>query len=211
MFKYYVSLGENCEVAFQMRRVLGRDESSFFSWNITSFEALTSLLTHRFQGIMQLENLSTKSQGGSLIHDAAHDYWFHSDFPHYADVDFSDHPETLANHITKANYLTSKFYEIARSGQNIAFFYKTAAENVKIKSIILRENLLAVTQGMSPFTLVVIQTQDRSEQDWALNGIANRYVARFAPRGDAHDGHVSSWDKIFAEFRHIDGLRLAGY
>jgi hypothetical protein len=32
LFDEYVSLGWNCEAAFQIRRALGRDDASFFNW-----------------------------------------------------------------------------------------------------------------------------------------------------------------------------------
>jgi hypothetical protein len=210
MFDSYVSLGENCEIAFQMRRVLRRDESSFFGWNITSFSAFECLVDCDFQGIMQPENFRFHGSG-DLVRDLHCDYLFHSDFPRVANVDFAAFPEIIAAHRSKAQYLVEKFYETARTGGKVVYFYKTPVEDARDKAPGMVERLLKASEGRENFRLVIVQTADRAEPDWNMNLVSNRYVRRFAPYDDAHDGHVSTWDRIFAEFPHAQGLQLAGY
>ncbi len=57
-FDEYVSLGSDCEVGFQFRRVLGHDSSSFCNWNVTGIAALERLLATRFAEVLQEQNIA---------------------------------------------------------------------------------------------------------------------------------------------------------
>lgn len=210
MFDRYASLGYNCEGAFQIRRALGRDDSNFFSWNITTFDALDSLLANRFEGIMNVENFRHHTM--DLVRDLAGDYMFHSLFPHEENINYSDYPEIVQEHQEKAAYLVEKFIAAAQSDDiRTCYFYKTDEADARDRSVRVRDLLLDLSEGRQNFQLVTIQTADRQESSWDEPMVFNRYAKRFAAIDDAHDGHVSSWDRIFAEFPHREGLRLAGY
>jgi len=209
-YHHYVSLGHNCEIAFQFRRVLGRDSSSFFSWNVTPLGALHSLLDARFAGILQPENLRPHGDG-SLVWDASHDFAFHSPFATPDPHDDPDFAAQLEDFRGKTNYLIDKFVETARGEESVAYFYKTEEPDARAHALALRDALDGYHQGRDNFIIVMLQTQDRAEADWGEARIANRYLARFGPWYDATDGHVLSYDAVFSEFPHVEPLRLAGF
>lgn len=207
-FSNYVSLGSNCEIAFQFRRILGRESSSFFSWNVTSFAALSSLLSSRFSGILEEQNLSPHGHG--MVRDNFHDYLFHTPFSTPNPSDDPDFAKNLANHRSKARYLIDKFTSQAASGEPIVYFYRTEEEDAKAKAMVVRDSLAGM-HHRDNFRLVIIQAESRREDDWQEACIANRYVLRLAPFNDATDGHVSSYDRIFREFPFSGEMRYSGY
>lgn len=207
-FTNYVSLGSNCEIAFQFRRILGRESSSFFSWNVTSFAALTSLLSSRFGGILEEQNLAPHGHG--MVRDNGHDYLFHTPFSTPDPADDPDFAKNLEDHRSKARYLIDKFVSQAASDDGTVYFYRTEEDDVKAKAIGVRD-VLAEIHGRDNFRLVVIQAEGRREDDWQEACLANRYVLRLAPFNDATDGHVSSYDRIFREFPFSGEMRYSGY
>ena len=209
IFDFYVSLGDNCEGAFQIRRVLGRDDSSFFSWNITTAKSFIDLMDNDFSGIMQPENL--RPHVADLVIDGKYEYMFHSQFPHRPDVVFTDYPEIAQTHQEKAQYLIDKLKKNAVSDQTTAYFFKAAEEDAKPKAEEMLKRLETLHGGRDNFRFVLLQEASRHEDDWGYDRLKNRYLKRLAPMDDAHDGHVYSWDKVFQEFPHKDPMRLAGY
>lgn len=208
-YQHYISLGSNCEIAFQFRRVLQQDSSSFFSWNVTDCSALLRLLKTRFEGVAELGNIRPHSHPSMLL-DTRYDYLFHNPF---ATGEPSEDPQfdtTWAAYRSKVEYLVAKFLRDAASDDRTAYFYKTDEEDVRGKARLIRDAL----QDLHPkdnFDLVIIQTRDREEADWGETRLRNRYVRRFAPFDDATDGHVSSYDAIFREFPKAVTMYYAGY
>lgn len=208
-YQHYISLGSNCEIAFQFRRVLQQDSSSFFSWNVTDCSALLRLLKTRFEGVAELDNIRPHSHPSMLL-DTRYDYLFHNPF---ATGEPSEDPQfdtTWAAYRSKVEYLVAKFLRDAASDDRTAYFYKTDEEDVRGKARLIRDAL----QDLHPkdnFDLVIIQTRDREEADWGESRLRNRYVRRFAPFDDATDGHVSSYDAIFREFPKAVTMYYAGY
>jgi hypothetical protein len=208
-FDFYASLGDNCEAAFQIRRVLGRDDSSFFSWNITTPQAFNALIDNDFYDIMRPENL--RPHVADLIIDGKYDYMFHSQYPHTPGVVYADYPDITAEHHKKASYLIDKLKANARSHQKTAYFYKSNRPDIKAEAYEMAQRLETLHEGADNFVLVILQPASTEEDDWGHPKLKNRYLRRLAPMDDAHDGHVFSWDKVFREFPHATPMRLAGY
>jgi hypothetical protein len=208
-FDNYTSLGRDCEVGFQLKRVRGAPESGFFNWNITDAPALLALLEHDFAGILEAENLSLHG-GGSLVHDASHDFMVHHEFDTKLFKDAPDFTRKLKVLRQKFAHFEKKFRETAAAPGKTAYFYKCTHPEARELALAVQA-LLARYHGANPFSIIIIQTQDRFEPDWGLPGIHNRYVERFAPYNDTPDGHVPSWDAIFREFPHKQPLKLANY
>lgn len=206
-YDHYISLGSNCEVAFQFRRVLQKDSSSFFSWNITNWLSLKRVLDVDFQDILHPHNIAFTHRG--LYADRGHGYHYHGSFktddPH-SEPDFQ---QLLDADRSKLTYLAGKFREQMATGR-CALFYRPFENDgdARQNAIEVRERLLRYGEN---FTLVVIQHQSFDEPDWNEDGIANVYLKRYAPGDDATDGHVLSYDAIFSRFPHREGLHLAGY
>ena len=210
MYGHYISLGTNCEVAFQFRRVLQRDSSSFFSWNVTSSSSLLSLFRADFQSILSANNISQHGDGGLCL-DASHGYLFHSPFACPNPLDDPRFEASLASHRQKVNYLIEKLYESAKGDERIAYFYKTDEIEAKKVFTDLRNEMLRFHNGRDNFVIVAVLPQTLAEPDWKEDGIDNCYIKRFAPVDDASDAHVSTWDKIFRKHPHLDPMYLSGY
>lgn len=209
VFDRYVSLGCNCEVGFQLKRVRGVSESGFFTWNITEPAALVSLLENDFSGILSRENL-TLHEGGHLMHDASHDFMVHHSFDPVAFKDAPDFDKKLVELRGKFQHFVNKFRQNAAEPGRIAYFYKGSLKNPQGFALQVHA-LLKRYHRQNPFSLIVLQSSDHHMPDWGLPGIHNRYLKRFSPYSDTPDAHVPSWDAIFREFPHRKPLHLANY
>lgn len=209
VFDRYTSLGRDCEVGFQIKRVLGFQESGFFNWNYTDPEPLVSLLSSDFSGILQPENLSVHN-GGALIRDASHGFFMHHEFDVERFKAAPDFSEKLAELKAKFLYFVRDFKRAAASRQKTVYFLKYEGTDARSFALRIREELVRYHQG-NPFKIVFLQAADRYESEWGLAGIHNRYLKRFAPFDDTLDAHVPTWDKVFREFPHKLPLRLANY
>ena len=207
LYDNYISLGNNCEAGFQIRRVLGYDRSSFFNWNITPVSALLSLLESDFLGILEANNLRHREH--DLFEDRSHNYALHAEFS-FPNINGDGLFLTkLTSLREKSEYLVSKFRQLSHYGQT-AFFYRTdEVQN-------LHQNMLNVADALTryvpsdQFDLIVAVSANILEGSYNQGNVYFRPLMRLAPAWEAHDGHVSSWDKIFAEFPHRGGLRLSG-
>lgn len=213
MFDQYVSLGANCEVAFQFRRVLGKDFSSFFQWNVTLQEPLKNLLSSRFSGIAK-RNMLRYPGSGTLVEDLSYNYHFHwagslEGFP-------GDTPDELfEENERKLQYLADKFIRNLQSTNRMAFFYALREPVVDYSFF---SDILKILDSLAERRLdaafIVLSTVDKSElpADALIEPrLYFRNLRRFAPWEDATDGHVLSWDAVFREFPHNEEMRLAGY
>jgi hypothetical protein len=209
VFDQYTSLGRDCEVGFQFKRVLGFQESGFFNWNYTDPEPLLSLLSSDFAGILEANNLSVHADG-ALIHDASHHFFLHHEFDIHLFQNASDFSEKLIKTKNKFDYFIHEFKKAAHSNTRTAYFLKYEAPDARTFALKLQAELKRYHEE-NPFTVIVLQTIDRAEDDWGVAGIHNRYLKRFAPYDDTLDAHVPSWDNIFREFPHKSPLRLANY
>jgi hypothetical protein len=204
----YVSLGRTCEVAFQFRRVIGEHKAGFFNWNLTPVDALLSLLRSDFQGILLDENLSHLKD--NLFLDSGHNYAVHADFS-YPDLRSDGNYDIKIKRLReKTDYFLSIFRSLGDRGKT-AFFYRTEEVDNIAQHMTNVRNLLCSYICKSKFDLVVAMPASNLDRPYDDGNIHFRKLARLAPGPDAQDGHVSSWDKIFAEFPHRVGLRLAGY
>lgn len=207
-WRHYQSLGINCEAAFQFRRVLGVDHSALFQWNVTPIPVLKAMLASDLKGLGRRENLIYEGNG-SLVRDRAFNYHFHWDgdwtlFPdRVPEIDYKNNIEKLA-------YLARKFDETLASGEPIVFFY-TCQEPNTAEDLVEVAGLLRKRAARAKFMLVALRLEGDQTPNPAHPDIAVRRVKRFAPWADATDGHVKSWDAVFAEFPHEAGLRLAGF
>lgn len=144
-----------------------------------------------------------------MVKDARYGYLFHSPFDlNSKEVGFDN--SIMEGYRTKANYLVDKMRQNALKSR-VLYIFKSKEADLKAKAVEMRDAIIKFSEGRDAFDLVVLQPQHKAEDDWGLDRIANRYLKRLAPRLDACDGHVSSWDKVFREFAHKKPLRFSGY
>ena len=200
MFDQYVSLGRNCEIAFQFRRIFQKDHAHYFHWLVTPFDCLLDILENDFEGAFAKENLLV-TDDPDMILDRRYRIKYHSPFRKELGRNLSGprfdalHAEALA----KYEFLAQRFRDLAASDRRVAYFVKVDEADARGKARALR----ALLEGRYPghdFRLVILQRAEQAEDDWGEAWIANRYLERFAPFSHAADGHVPSWDRVFAEF-----------
>lgn len=200
MYDSYVSLGSNCEPAFQFRRLWGRDVSGYFNWMVTPLPALVEVVAADFQGLFARENLEPVHEH-TMVRDTRFGVTFHSPFHRRLGSTFEG-PEFDQLHegfLGKLAYLAAKFRANAQSNASTLYILKTDLPDARAHAGRLRDILLARYPDHR-FDLLVLQSADRSEAQWDEPRMFNRYLRRFAPVDDARDGHLESWDRIFAEF-----------
>ncbi|MEC4596526.1 hypothetical protein [Burkholderia vietnamiensis] len=210
MYDHYMSLGINCEAGFQFRRVLGRDISSFFNWNVTPPDALEKLLESDFANIGIAENLRFEGNG-TLVRDVLYDYHFHWVGEGLDNITDGATDEYRSNR-SRLDHLVEKFRSTLRAGRPIAFFYTCNGGDV-VDRLPRIEGLLEEKYGAKDFTIVALRSEEDASQVPAFDSprLVSRTVKRFAPWSDATDGHVSSWDALFREFPHTAPMALSGY
>lgn len=191
-FDEYVSLGGNCEVAFQMRRALGRDQSGICSWWFMDLPALLALLRDGFRKILMPNNLIPWP--GHMVRDTAYGYCFHSPFEAEQPIDDPNFADLLAEHREKVEHLKGRFYR--PSGRRV-YFLKLVQQPLDGELAELVSHLRTIG---ADFALVVL-TVEPMEADLGPE-VHFRTLERFAPIEAAQDGHEPSWDRIFAEFPH---------
>jgi hypothetical protein len=210
MYDHYMSLGINCEAGFQFRRVLGRDTSSFFNWNVTPADALEKLLENDFANIGAAENLRFEGNG-TLVRDVLYDYHFHWVGEGLDNVNDGASHEYRSNR-SRLDYLVEKFRSTLQADSPIAFFYTCNGGDVTDRLPRI-EALLDKKYGAKEFKIIALLSEEHASRVPTFDSprLVCRTVKRFAPWSDATDGHVSSWDALFREFPHTAPMALSGY
>jgi hypothetical protein len=200
MYDNYVSLGFNCEAAFQFRRLLGRDVAYFFNWLVTPLGSLVEVMRSDFAEVYRQDNLEV-TNNPMMVLDRGSGMKFHSAFRKELGRDLSG-PRFDALFVeSRAKYamLAQRFRDLAASPNRVLYVVKTAEADATPRVVELRD-LIAARYPAHDFAVVALQTGDRHEADWGEPRIFNRYLDRFAPTSRAGDGHEPSWDRVFAEF-----------
>ncbi len=202
-FDEYVSLGWNCEAAFQIRRVLGRDDSSYFGWGIFEIDSLIRLIEAWFGGTFDADAL-TWDDDYRLPRDRNFDFAFHGP---WAAGESRDDPALLPklqDHRAKAAHLANRF--LTPRGP-AALLYKPPCTMPAEKIDRLAGLLAEITPDV---TMVILRLAHESSSNATHPMLHERLLRRAAPIDHASDGHLASWDAVFAEFQHRAlGLRAS--
>lgn len=196
-FDRYVPLGVNCEADWQLRHLIGYQESGFFANGVAQLKPLVSLIASDFAGIGQSQNL--RYEGNStLVRDTAHGYTFHWVGPGVEQCS-DPNTESFIRNIGRLNYLAAKFRSSVSSDESIAFIY-TCHDEVPFEPLSQVARLLEQQYGTTDFKIIVLQSIERYEPEWDHPRLVNRYLKRLAPWSDVADASIECWHKIFAEF-----------
>lgn len=211
MYDYYVSLGYNCEVAFQFRRVLGRDVAYMFNWMVTPLDSLHRIVANDFEGSFLKENIEVTADPDMLL-DRAYGIRFHSPFRKELGRDLSGPRfEALYEQFQgKIALFKERFRGLAASRHRVLYVVKTDEERARERLAAFRD-LMRTRWPEHDFEILALQLRGKEEPAWPEPRLHNRYMRRFAPTSDAPDGHLASWDKVFAEFPLKPGAMQAPY
>jgi len=210
-YEKFISLGLNCEISFQLRRLQGGDIDSYiFSW--ADLRSMGALLDCLRQGPAIFEAPMTPLTI-DMLHLARHKVSFHgkTKLEDMLLPDGTYDPQKLElsrrEIISRHTYLFSKFNTVMDSGKSILFLLKPRPEfdscdpgYVRQSAIDVRD-LLRKQHPNSVFDVLVLQEQKYQEPNWSLENIQNRYLAHFAPNSTSWDADIPSWDAIFNEFK----------
>jgi len=197
VFDEYVSLGYNCEVAFQLRRALGRDESGFFNWGIFDIDSLIALIESRFEGAFCLGQRGW-DESNQLARETHYRFSFHGPWRPGRPLDDPQFAEGLVAHRTKVKHLADRFPN--HQGRRL-YLCRPACTQPAEKVERLAKLLSRITPDA---TLVLMRLSCESSSNARHPMIAERILERAAPADAAEDGHAPSWDAVFAEFPHRD-------
>ncbi|WP_162179660.1 DUF1796 family putative cysteine peptidase [Solidesulfovibrio alcoholivorans] len=198
----YISLGNNCEVSFQIRRLLGWDVAYYFNWLITPLDSLIRIISNDFSDSLKIEKLRLDFSSEMVV-DTMYNISYHFPFQH---ISFDGSIQKFLDHVhrelqSKMNYLRNRFYQICNSEHNVLYIIKADDSDAKAKII----NFQAMLKKKFPahkFDILVIMRDDAFENkgDWNIPGIFNRYVSFFAPCDQADKADEKNWDSLFQEF-----------
>jgi hypothetical protein len=194
-FDEYVSLGYNCEVGFQIRRILGHDEASYFSWGIFPIDSIIALIEAKFCGVFNRDSLAW-DKSHQLPRETTFDFAFHGPWHTDNPTNDPDFERALSEYRHKAAHLARKFL---RPGGNRLYIYKPICTQPKEKV----DRLAQLLASISPqSTMVLLRLSYETSSNATHPMIVERVLEHAAPADAVDRAHEPSWDRLFAEFPH---------
>jgi hypothetical protein len=212
MYDTYISLGFNCEIAFQFKRI-GYDESSFFRWAYSPFESTINLIQNDFKDVYLKENLIP--DWDSMVEDTKYKISFHTKLLSEEDQQTKNR-YFLANYsfdeihqkeVKKIQYFIKKWDSLVNSDKSVLYIIKPDQDGSQAHA----KKLLDLFNHKYPnhqFMIVYLQTQEFQEPDWGFSQLKNIYFPHFAPVEQATNGSVAAWDELFANFPLKQNVKL---
>ncbi|HEY0052558.1 MAG TPA: DUF1796 family putative cysteine peptidase [Caulobacteraceae bacterium] len=196
-FDEYVSLGDNCETAFQLRRATGVDGGHFLDWTRVAPEVVATLIERRFAGILQPDALAF-DPATALCVDRAYGHQFHH---HFADgarpQDDPRFEERLGNERRRADHLIPRLLQ-PRGPR--CYVMRAQGRLNRIQAVRVR-HAVAALHPESDFLLVTVQAEaHRRPHPWRYPNIEERFVSFVADPASADVGDEPGWDAILTEF-----------
>ncbi|MET0372299.1 MAG: DUF1796 family putative cysteine peptidase [Sphingobium sp.] len=207
----FASLGYNCEAAFQFRRILGHDVSSYFNWTYNKPQSVIKLIRNDFADMLLPDRIAPT---GIMIWESGYDISYHGDIFNKSDngkdkASFDLHYNDLAG---KMAFLRQKWLDTTASNDHTTYYLKlkeeSGAPRPRTQAVRVRDALREAYPDHS-FLIVAIMSLEQSqrEPDWVEPQIINRYLSAFAPDSSPQDGNVEEWDQIFEEFPIVESVR----
>lgn len=189
-FDEYVSLGYNCEVAWQLRRAHGDDRAGFFNWRITDTSQLVALLQRRFEGLLKPDQIGPGEAPG-MIRDLSYHYQIHSPFE---TTDFASDPDFIA----KLDLERGKMSHLAERFKNPegrrCYFLKPRFDLTQGEA----DEVMRCLDRCSPdYVLVVLRAEGAPITGAKL---FDRRLSFVTTPDQTDHGDDAGYDRIFAEF-----------
>lgn len=209
-YSHIVSLGYNCEIAYQLYRFHGFVDSHLFNWcAVLGSESLLSALN-------SLDSVGVNFAPypkAKMWKDTQHSIFFHGRGKHdiWDSEDSSLLEEDRKELVSRLGYLKEKFKRLGLSQEPVLFVYKPAetelADECKaLKSFVEIRNALTCL-GMKNFDLMIIVTDayysaimSRFETLESNDNIVIEHVAYHAPTSHVTGGpcDARNWQRIFS-------------
>lgn len=208
MYDHYISLGDNCEIGFEFRRI-GYEYSNFFRFAFSPFNSTYKLINNNFQDVFSRENIRphlVNADNTTMIIDKKYEICFHAKIPYietkegnFFCIENENFDIAYTREYGKIRYFIDKWDSLVNSNKKVLYFIKSKNQTSRSNA----EKLLKLFYTKYPkhdFSIVYLQLSSYYEQDWHIDHLYNRYIPKFAPLDQTHLGDSKAWDKIFSEF-----------
>lgn len=191
----FVSLGDNCEFGFVLRR-FGHEEGSLLRWSLTHIPAVAHAIRTDFAGLYHFQNLEPALQ--RMLRDGGTDLKFHSDLiVGGACVPEAERPAIYEREKQKIDHLTARMRAQLASPATV-FVYKDfrepPAETVA--------DLAAAIAERGPAALLYVRAAGEAATGRVRAMGGNLYEAeidRFAPYDAVDRASYPMWRRILAD------------
>jgi hypothetical protein len=204
-FDHYMSLGNNCEIAFNLRRVLHKDISYYFNWLVTPIDGLIGILSSDFKDHFNKENLLYKGNPTQyeMITDTLYNLDHHSPFKKIKDFDFNSQEadSTYIEHLEKLELFKQRFHALQKSNLEVLYIIKTAS-HIDLNKINIIYNLLLTKNKFHKFSIAwIIDGGDFKVENTLQKDIYRVSFPKFADfnRVESSSDHAT-WDLFFQAF-----------
>jgi hypothetical protein len=193
-YKSFMSLGSNCQVAYQLKRLGLRQSAGPLDWFVCeSVPGLVQLLRHRFKGLMDFQNLQLldRTQECFVVRDNLYNIISFHDFPLYVGQWWDSYPAFKKQVDRRVN----RFWHTIQNKPILFVRTDTSQKEAQQLKAALKTlmhgnfRLLIVNNHTSPSSKVL-------EENWELEGIFCVTV----PRGYDWRGSDDAWNRVMNGF-----------
>lgn len=185
-----VSLGQACQPAYQIRRILGISSAHVFDWIMTPTEGLIALIGSDLEAFFSRDRLGVGASGA--ITDLPTDTRFVHEFPEGSDLD-AQHAEHAGRYVM----LAERWRDLLRSRQRVLFVrQENWAPDPRASAVRLHATLRAKAPHLR-FRLLYLTANPADETPWGYPDVINRYLPQLEPydwRGDN-----AAWERLLHE------------
>ena len=185
-----VSLGKNCQPAYQIRRYTGVQRAQVFDWCMTPDSALTQVIRHGFSGWFDPDQLIPHSDG-AYKHRESGVVFLH---------EFNSFPDFASGYAASApriEQLIFRWLDLVTSDKNV-LFVRIHAEEPHVPSTAADLVRSLVETSSLGFDLLYLVSPEIFDPTWQVEGVTFRPHRRHGPDQDWR-GHNADWDAYFAE------------
>lgn len=213
-YDHILSLGFNCEVAFQFLKYNGFLESCMFNWYATES---TSCLMQALSDLNRVGADFIPEQSSRMWIDVNVPLHFHGKGNHHIwrkGADASLLEADKAELISRMGYLKSKLLRLAESDDSVLFVYKPPVEELEepsgIASNLIEMRNILTRIGFRKFDLMTIVTQETLPAIKAAlqkageeNSFILEHISYHAPVATVTEGpyDIKNWRRIWAAYR----------
>jgi hypothetical protein len=193
-YKSYMSLGSNCQAAYQLNRLGLRQSAGPLDWFASeSVPGLVQLLNHQFKGLMDFKNLQLldRTQDFFVVRDNVYDIVSFHDFPLYVGRWWDAYPAFKE----KLDRRVNRFWHTIQNKPVLFVRTETSLKEAQL----LKTTLNTLMYGK--FRLLIVNnhpypTPEVLEENWGLEGVCCVTV----PRGYDWRGSDDAWNRIMSGF-----------
>jgi hypothetical protein len=180
-----ISLGGDCQVTYQLRRLNLRPHALPFDWLITPFDSLRSLLEQHFDQFLDKCNLTLVTTPDKYILDNRYGVRLIHDFK--LNEQFLENYSTIHDRYTRR---TERFYELIFASHKVLFIRKNIT---KEQAQVLSELIHKLFPHLD-YTLLALATTQEIKQPWGIAHVQNYYLSQ--PEPYSWKGDDAAWSIV---------------